>query len=152
MVGSLGAIYRFNTGWLRGATAGLSGTYQGEEDLGSTAGNTMVNPANPTGAGIPIGSAYQFIYSDPTILVNGSLGYIWRLRDGHSIAFKLFLTNLLNYSKPIYFVAQSGGAPGSDLVSRAVHGDPTQSARVQTPNSYNWATPRSFTFSVSLNY
>ncbi|HEX3729670.1 MAG TPA: hypothetical protein VHV47_07685, partial [Opitutaceae bacterium] len=151
MVASLGTLYRFDRGLLRGASAGFSATYQGEQDLGSAAGNTIVNPANPTGAGLPVGSAYQFIYSDPTILTNGNLGYTWRM-GGHTLGVKLYVTNLLNYSRPIYFVAQSGGAPGNDLASRAPNGNVSSSARVQTPNNYNFATPRSFTITCTFTY
>ncbi|HVW22077.1 MAG TPA: hypothetical protein VHC86_12760 [Opitutaceae bacterium] len=152
MVASLGTVYRFDRGPLHGLSAGFSATYQGEQDLGSTAGNTIVNPANPTGAGLPVGSAYQLIYSDPTILTNGNLGYTWHLADGHTLGLKLYVTNLLNYSQPIYFVAQSGGAPGSDLASRAVNGNVSSPARIQTPNNYNFATPRSFTLTCTFTY
>lgn len=152
MVGSVATIYQFDRGPLDGASAGLSATYVGEENLGSTAGDTAVNPANPTGPGIPVGSAYQFVYSDPHFLLNGNLGYRWKLPDGHMIKATLYITNLMNYSQPIYYVAQSGGAPGSDLALRPLDGDVAQSARIETPNSYNFAMPRSFTIKIDFIY
>ncbi len=150
-IGHLATDYTFDTGRLKGFLIGGALAYNGKETLGTTAGNTAVNPANPTGAGIQVGSPFQFIYSDPYMVGTGTLGYTFKVRDRHTVSLHLVVNNLFNYSQPIYYVSVQGGN-ANDLVSRAVGGYVASPARIQTPNQYTFVPPRGYNLSVTMDF
>ena len=151
IVAHLGTDYTWQSGPLAGFELGGAVQYNGPQMIGTTAGTTVVNPANPTGPGIEVGSPFQAVFTDPYTIVQATMGYTWHLQHGRRLALHFLVNNLFNYRQPIYYVSIQG-AVSSDMASRAVNGNVSSPARVQTPNNYTFAVPRSFNLSMTLDF
>ena len=141
--GNLFTDYSFRTGTLRGFRAGAGLNYRGRQVIGYRGADTMRNPANASQAiddpsvG-PLDVVYQPAYTIATFTAN----YTKRLRQGLTLELGLRVSNLFDYAKPIYF-ATTLRPPGGNLA------DP---ARVATPVSYFWITPRNYSVSATLKF
>ncbi len=141
--GNIFTDYSFRAGRLKGVRVGAGLNYRGRQVIGYRGADTIRNPANSSQAiddpsvG-PVDVVYQPAYTIGTLTAN----YTHRLRGNLTLELGLRVSNLFDYAKPVYF-ATTLRPPGGDL---------TNPARVATPVSYFWITPRNYSFSATLKF
>ena len=141
--------YTIQTGRLKGLRLGLGVRAPGRDYMMSRAGDTIVDPANPTRA-IDDPSVDQTtpVYYRLPITATATLAYTMRVKgwgrlDGKEMSFNLVIKNLLDERRPVITGTQGSLRPPG--------GDFSKPNRVATPTRvYGLTEPRSFLFTTTL--
>jgi hypothetical protein len=136
--------YTFRSGALKSFSIGLGMQYRGRIVIGSRAGDTIVNPANPlTAIDDPTVDQYTPVYAQARREVKMTLGYTLRLKDKRPVELRLRIDNLLNKQMPYY----------TGTVSRPRNNDYTSPARETVAgNVIVIRNPISFNFSGTVKF
>lgn len=137
--------YTLRQGLLRGVRLGGGMNYRGREIIGYHGSDTIVDPADPTKTTAipdPKASPYQPFYADPYYTFVATLGYKFKPTRHTTATLDFRIDNLLDWSKPLYW-STTLRPPGGDI---------TTPARIVTPASYSWLTPRSYTLTATVNF
>jgi len=141
--GNLFTDYVVQSGSLKNMRIGGGVNFYGREVIGFHGADTIVNPSNPA-ASIPDPSAnaYNPVYRDKYAVYTGVIGYPWRISNRYTVILELNVSNLLNYSKPLYY----------NVAQQPVGGNLATPARVATPYLFSYLNPRSFTLSATIKF
>jgi outer membrane receptor protein involved in Fe transport len=143
LTGNVFADYSFREGRMKGFKVGAGANYRGRQAISYRGGDTIVNPAAPTTAiddpsvG-PRDPVYLSGYTTATLV----LGYNFKVTSRYTLQLDFKIDNLLNYSEPLYV----------NTVQRPVGGSLTTPARVATPSSMYYLTPRNYTLSAAVRF
>ena len=135
--------YTFRSGRLKGLRVGAGINYRGQEAIGYKGADTIVDPANPTRTlDDPSVDATDVLYQPGYATATLTFNYGFELSHERKLDLSLRVQNLFDYDKPLYY----------NSIMRPRDGDLTSPARVATPMSYRWITPRNFTLTATLNF
>lgn len=135
--------YSFRNGHLKGWRVGVGANYRGRQTIGYRGADTMRDPANPNLAiDDPNVGPLDVVYQPGYTTAMATLSYTRRLNRRLNLTLSLRVNNLFDYDKPIYLSS----------VLRPVDGDLSNPARVATPVSYYWITPRDFNLTATLKF
>ena len=139
--------YTIQEGRTKGLRLGLGVQYRGREILGNRAGDTVVDPSNPTKAiPDPTRTIDTLLYSPKgDYTVTSTVGYLWKI-GRQTVQLQLVVNNLLN-DKSVYWTNSTNGAATSALRPRG--GDYTSPAREKVPVGFGLKTPINFNFSAA---
>jgi outer membrane receptor protein involved in Fe transport len=135
--------YTFREGFLKGFRVGGGANYRGRQVIGTTAADTVVNPAAPTTAmKSPNASPYTPVFNHSYVTAVLTLSYKHRINQHLTADFGLTVNNLFDYDKPIYY----------NTIQRAPNGDITNPGRIATPNNYWYMSPRNYMLTCKLTF
>jgi len=135
--------YTIAEGRLKGLRLGGGANFRGKQVIGYRGADTIRDPNNPNAAiddpkvG-PLDYVYQPAYTTATAVIS----YPWRISRRLRCDLTLRGDNLFDYDKPIFI----------DTIMRPPNGDLSNPARVATPKSYTWITPRNFSLTASFKF
>jgi hypothetical protein len=155
--GNLATDYRFRSGPLKGLRVGAAINYRGGQIVGSRAGDTIVDPSNPTRAiDDPNVDGSDPVWAPAYITTRASLSYTVTLGERRrylpkTVTFDLTVTNLENNRDPIY-----GWTTGSQNTSSTVYlpnsGSLSDPSRYSVPGNFFYQDPRAFLFSARFDF
>lgn len=135
--------YTFRSGPLNGLRVGAGLNYRGKEAIGYKGADTIVDPANPARTiDDPSVDATDVLYQPGYTTVMLTFNYGFELSKDRKLDLSLRVQNLFDYDKPLHY----------NSIMRPRDGDLTSPARVATPMSYRWITPRNYTLTATVRF
>jgi hypothetical protein len=128
---------------LKGLRLGGGVNHRGRQAIGYRGGDTIVNPTAPTTAiddptvG-PLDPVYTAGYTTATLVLH----YTFKPTRQYEVRLDLKVDNLFDHDKPLYV----------STIQRPVGGDLSTPARVATPSSLYFLTPRNYTLSAAVRF
>lgn len=135
--------YAFSKGKLKGLRIGAGANYRGRQVIGYRGADTIRDPNNPAAViDDPNVGPLDYVYQPAYTVYTATLSYNWRISRKLQCDLTLRADNLFDYDKPIYI----------DTIMRPPNGDLTNPARIATPKSYIWITPRNYTLTATFKF
>jgi len=135
--------YRIDWTVLRGLRTGAGINYRGREIIGNHGGNQIPNPANRVQSiADPKASPYSYVHGESFYTVSLTVSYPFRLKEERTLSVAVRVDNVLDDRDVQYF----------NTAPRPPDGNLTSAARVASPNSFYYKTPRNLTLTTTLRF